>query len=104
MTTYGFVKSYSERAFFLLAFSFLFVFFTQVHPLVIYDGDDWRYIAYTRQALPSWNEWNPSRVFAECFQPLMGYFAAYVLTPILGDYLHAQTAAVALLLSLMATA
>ena len=104
MTTYGFVKSYSERAFFLLAFSFLFVFFTQVHPLVIYDGDDWRYIAYTRQALPSWNEWNPSRVFAECFQPLMGYFAAYVLTPILGDCLHAQTAAVALLLSLMATA
>ena len=104
MTTYGFVKSYSERAFFLLAFSFLFVFFTQGHPLVMYDGDDWRYIAYTRQALPSWNEWNPSRVFAECFQPLMGYFAAYVLTPILGDYLHAQTAAVALLLSLMATA
>ena len=104
MTTYGFVKSYSERAFFLLAFSFLFVFFTQVHPLVIYDGDDWRYIAYTRQALPSWNEWNPSRVFAECFQPLMGYFAAYVLTPLIGDYLHAQTVAVALLLSLMVTA
>ena len=56
---------------FLLIFGFFFVFFTQVHPLVIYDGDDWRYIAYTRQALPSWNEWNPSRVFAECFQPLM---------------------------------
>ena len=98
------IRNHVVAIFFLLVFGFLFMFFTQVHPLVIYDGDDWRYIAYTRQALPSWNEWNPSRVFAECFQPLMGYFAAYVLTPFLGDYLHAQTMAVALLLGLMATA
>lgn len=104
MTKNEFAERYSAAAFFLLTFGFFLVFFTRVHPLVIYDGDDWRYIAYTRQALPSWNEWNPSRVFAECFQPLMGYFAAYVLTPLIGDYLHAQTVAVALLLSLMVTA
>ena len=60
------IRNHVVAIFFLLVFGFLFMFFTQVHPLVIYDGDDWRYIAYTRQALPSWNEWNPSRVFAEC--------------------------------------
>ena len=104
MTKREFAGRYGVDACFLLVFVWFFVFFTQVHPLVIYDGDDWRYIAYTRQALPSWNEWNPSRVFAECFQPLMGYFAAYVLTPLLGDYFRAQTVSVALLLSVMVTA
>jgi len=93
----------SAGAFFLLAFAFLFVFFTQVHPFVVYDGDDWRYIAYTRQALPNWNEWNPSRVFAECFAPMTGYFAAYVLFPLLGDYFRALTVAAALLTSTMIT-
>lgn len=87
--------------FFVGAFLFLCVFFTQVHPLVIYDGDDWTYIAYTRQALPSWREWNPSRVFAECFEPLVGFLAAYGVTPLLGDYLHALTVTSAFALSLM---
>ena len=89
--------------FFVGAFLFLCVFFTQVHPLVIYDGDDWTYIAYTRQALPSWREWNPSRVFAECFEPLVGFLAAYGVTPLLGDYLHALTVTSAFALSLMIT-
>ena len=83
------------------AIFFVGAFFTQVHPLVIYDGDDWTYIAYTRQALPSWREWNPSRVFAECFEPLVGFLAAYGVTPLIGDYLHALTVTSAFALSLM---
>lgn len=88
---------------FLLAFGFLFLFFTQIHPLVVFDCDDWRYISFARDPFPKMNEWNPVRIFPECFMSLMGYFAAYVLTPLVGDYLRSMTYAAALMLSLLIT-
>lgn len=89
--------------YFLLVFCFLFIFFTQIHPLVIFDCDDWRYIFFVRDPFPKLHEWNPTRIFPECFMPLTGYFSAYVLMPLVGDYLHAVTYVVALELGLLIT-
>ncbi len=38
--------------FFLITFTFLVIFFTQIHPLMIFDADDWGYIDYTRGFFP----------------------------------------------------
>ena len=80
-----------EKIWILAVFFFFVVWFTRIHPLTVYDADDWRYIAYVRTALPLWNDWNPARVFPEVFMPLMSAVAVHILMPVLGDYLQALT-------------
>lgn len=75
----------------LLAFVFFFVWYTQIHPITLFDGDDWRYVSYSRRAIPIWGSWNPSRIFPEIFMPLCSGVAAYVIYPLLGNYLRAMT-------------
>lgn len=92
-----------ETAWYLLIFVFFLVWFLQIHPLSVYDGDDWLYVSYSRKALPLWNDWNPSRVFPEIFMPLCSSVAAYVLAPLMGDYLHAMSLMHGLVVSLFLT-
>lgn len=75
----------------IVLFCFFFVFFTNVHRIGIFDADDWTYIGFARDALPDANAWNPTRVFPEIFMPTVGTIAAFVITPIVGDYLNAVT-------------
>lgn len=75
----------------LAVFAFVFVFFAQVHPLVLYDGDDWATASYQRSALPKWQGWNPCRVFPEVFMPLCTSLAAHVIYPLTGDYSGAMS-------------
>lgn len=96
-------RSCTVAGYFLLVLAFLMIFFTQIHPLVVFDCDDWKYIAFARMPFPNLHEWNPTRIFPECFMPLTGYFAAYVLAPLIGDYLRAMTYAAAMGLSLLIT-
>lgn len=85
-------------------FLFLLVFFTQVHPLLPFDMDDWSYLSYRRNAYPIWGDWNPSRVFPETFMALVSDAGVFALTPFLKlDYLHGQIAAHALTVSLFIT-
>ncbi|MBE8955028.1 MAG: hypothetical protein SR2Q5_05060 [Quinella sp. 2Q5] len=74
-----------------LVFAAMFVFFSQVHPIVLFDGDDWNVISDARVGLPKWHGWNPVKVLPETFYPVCGYVAAYVVNPIVGDYLSAVT-------------
>ena len=74
-----------------LIFLAMFVFFSQVHPIVLFDGDDWNVISDARVGLPKWGGWNPVKVLPETFFPICGYIAAYVVAPIVGDYLNAFT-------------
>ena len=83
-----------------LIFAVMFVFFSQVHPPVLFDGDDWNVISDARVGLPKWGGWNPIKVLPETFYPICGYFAAYVVNPIIGDYLTAVTISVALIVSI----
>ncbi len=69
----------------------MFIFFTQIHPLVIFDTDDWSYISARRHMLPIWGIWNPTRVFPEVFMPLCGDIAGFLVYPLTGDYIRSFT-------------
>jgi len=79
----------SYCCFYLFLFIIFFVFFSQVHPLLPFDTDDWMYIGLTRPPYPTFSQWNPAKLLPECLQPLIGFVAAYIVTPIIGDYIHA---------------
>ena len=94
-------KKNMEFIFFGVFFTGLFLFFSYVHPLVPYDGDDWRYLSEFRHAWPEWGSWNPSKVLPETVMPLCGYVSAYVFRSLLGDYILAITVCSALIVSIM---
>ena len=94
-------KKCGEFIFFGIFFTGLFLFFSYVHPLVPYDGDDWYYLSAFRHAWPEWGSWNPSKVLPETVMPLCGYVSAYVLRPLLGDYISAITMCSAFIVSIM---
>jgi len=73
--------------FIIAVFISMCLFFIQVHPLVIWDTDDWLYISYIRKAIPIWHNWNPSRVFPEIFMPMCAYLGIKCIMPITNDYI-----------------
>lgn len=87
------VKKYLRKEHMLLigfsTFIFLsmLLFFLKIHPLIIYDADDWLHASYFRLPIPIWNDWNPSRVFPEIFMPLCSTLAVYLLMPLTHDYI-----------------
>lgn len=89
--------------FYLLVFTFLFVWFSRIHALVVFDADDWSYLAYVRKTTPVWGEWNPAKVFPEVIFPFVSTVAAQLLTPLTHDYITAQTLMHAFVVSLSIT-
>ncbi len=86
--------------YYIFLFIVFFVFFSQIHPLLPFDTDDWMYSGYSRPPYPSLNEWNPSKLLPECFQPAVTFVAAYFVAPLLGDYLNALVVSHAFVVSL----
>lgn len=89
-----------ELLWYAFIFSFMYIWFTQIHPLIVFDTDDWTYIAHVRYALPIWGDWNPSRVFPEVFMPLVSAIGVHLLMPLVNDYLLSITIASACFISL----
>lgn len=87
-------------AWYLLVFLFLYVWFSRIHPVVVYDGDDWMYTAYVRRFYPTLREWNPSRIFPEVFMPLCSAFAVHAVAPVTGDLITSLTQVHAAVISL----
>ena len=85
----------------VISFVAFFWYFAVMDPIMIGDADDWTYIAYLRQAIPHWGGWNPTKILPEILTGICGYFAAYVVYPICGDYLYAVTYVFAFVLSLV---
>ena len=98
------IKNFGEVFTVAVIFAAMFLFFSQVHPITPFDGDDWNVISDARPALPKWGGWNPIKILPETFYPICGYIAAYVVAPIIGDYLSAITVTAALILSLFIAA
>lgn len=96
-------KKLCHGLFYLAIFIFLFVWFTKVHALVVFDADDWSYLAYVRDTTPVWGEWNPAKVFPEVVFPFFSTVAAYLVMPLTKDYITAQTLMHALVVSLSIT-
>ena len=96
-------KKLCHGLFYLAIFTFLFVWFAKIHALVVFDADDWSYLAYVRDTTPVWGEWNPSKVFPEVVFPFFSTVAAYLVMPLTKDYITAQTVMHALVVSLAIT-
>lgn len=84
-----------ECLFFTISFIFLMIFFTSIHPLIVYDSDDWLYMSYRREAIPDIREWNPSKVLPETLMPIVSDFGAHVIRLFVGDYIQSLTLAYA---------
>ena len=90
--------------FYLLIFGFFMIWFNQIHPLTVYDADDWAYISHPRRAVPIWwSYWNPSRIFPEIFMPLCSSLAAFLVYPLTGNYLRAMVLTHGFVVSLFLT-
>ena len=87
----------------ILIFIGLFIFLTRLNPLVVYDADDWLYIAQFRKPIPIIGGWNPIKVFPETFMPLVSYFGVFVINPIINNYFYSLTLAHGLFGSLLLT-
>ena len=93
-----------EALWYLAVFIFFCVWFSKIHPLIVYDADDWTYIAYVRKATPIWGEWNPAKVFPEVLMPFFSNIILYTLVPLTGDYINGFTLGHALVVSGFITA
>lgn len=91
---------FSVFVFLSAACLFLFIFFTRVNPIVVFDSDDWLYVYSTRPATPLWGEWNPSRILPEVLMSLVSEFGVYIINPFLNDYISSISIAYAIALSI----
>lgn len=89
--------------FYTILFAIFFVFFSQIHPLLPFDTDDWLYSGFARPPYPSIYQWNPTKILPECLQPTIAMIAAYVVTPIIGDYLNALVVSHSIVISMFIT-
>ena len=90
---------FAEAAFWLAAFGFLYIFFSVIHPLQVWEGDDWLYISWHRNAYPLWKAWNPSRILPETIMSMVSGVGIYTLYPVTRDYLQSITTINAIFIS-----
>lgn len=92
-----------EKCLYYLFFFGLFfltaVFFTQINPLVIFDGDDWTYISYKRDLIPLWGNWNPCRILPEVLMRTCAELGVYLIYPFTNDYIGSITFTFGIVLS-----
>ena len=88
-----------DALWYLAVFAFFYIWFSKIHPLIVYDGDDWTYIAYVRRATPIWGAWNPAKVFPEVLMPFFSNIILHTLVPLTGDYITGFTVGHALVVS-----
>lgn len=74
-------------AFYLCVFIGLFAFFYIAHPMIIFDADDWTYASYWRRPLPIPGGYNGIKVLPETFMSFASEIGAFLVYPVLKDYL-----------------
>lgn len=89
---------------FAAIFLFFLNFFFRVHPIMIFDTDDWVLGFLQRDALPQWGAWNPAKVLPEVLMPLVTLFGAFGIDPFLQDHFLSVSFSYALTVSLFVTA
>ena len=96
-------KSYIKKflaliLFYGFIFTCLWFFFTVIHPLVVYDTDDWFSLANIREAVPLWHGFNPAKVLPETLLGLTACLGVYFIWPFTGDFLLSITYSSALII------
>lgn len=89
---------------FLTIISFItFIFFLRVHPIIVFDVDDWLYISDNRVAIPLWGSWNPTRVFPETLAPLISNIAVHLIYPLCNNYIKSLSIMNAIIVTMFIT-
>lgn len=70
----------------LSIFIFLVIFFVIIHPIAIFDTDDWYATYHLRLPIPTIGAWNPIKVFPEFLMTFFSYLGAYTLYPLTDRY------------------
>ena len=83
ITSYCVGMSKIDFLFLFSIFIFSFYFFTSIHPLYIFDTDDWINMAMWRTLYPSTVNYNPSKILPEVLFPLVSLFSIKILYPII---------------------
>ena len=89
--------------FLMLVFLYVFVFYTRMHPLYMFDIDDWYHVYMTRPIYPIWNGFNPSKVLPEILMPLVFEIAMSVIYPFCFDITLSMCIATSAVLALLFT-
>lgn len=84
-------------------FIFIFLFFSQMHPVYPYDADDWTYLYNTRSLYPSTNYYNPSRILPEILMPISGQIAMSIVYPFVKDISISICITTSILLAIVVT-
>ena len=87
-----------------LLFILVYHYYAVVDPVLLRNGDDWRYFgSFVSHPIPRVGWWNVTRILPEYLMPLTGYFSAFFIYPLVGDYLGAASVTLALLIAMSIT-
>lgn len=87
----------------IAVFLFFLLFFFKLHPIMIFDTDDWLYAYAQRTALLQWKGWNPAKILPETLQPLVTLVGAFGFDLFLKDHFLSISFSYALVVSLAVT-
>lgn len=91
--------NYGEVFYFLSFFIFFFVFFSILHPLYVFDTDDWINMGLLRSVFPTTDAYNPIKVLPEVLFPVVSMFGARFIYPLTEDYIGSLCLAHAIIYS-----
>ncbi len=88
-------------AWIIIVFLVMALFYVYMHPIYMISPDDWTYASYSRQAWPMKGAWNPTRILPETVGGLIGDIGAFVIYPVLHDYIRSIAVAYGLAFALL---
>lgn len=92
---------------FSVVFFGLYIFFRYVHPVAPWDGDDWAalgpFLVQSKTPYPVIGNRESERMFCSLSGTFFGYLAAFVVYPLLGDYVLSIVTVNAIVLALAIT-
>ncbi len=85
---------------------FFIMFYFVIHPIVLFDSDDWINCCSSRDAIPMYGAWNPGRILPEVLMPLCTKIGTYLIYPFFTEtsffrvltYVYAVSVTVAVML------
>ena len=66
-------------------FVFFLIFFYKIHPIMLYDMDDWQFSSYSRIPVPIWGDWNPTRILPEISVTAVSFLGRILFYPLMND-------------------
>lgn len=88
-----------------LLFMFVCYYYAAINPVLLRWGDDFLHFGtFAADPIPRIGRWNVTRLLPENLMPIMGYFSAFFIYPLAGDYLTAASIALAIVMGLFLSA